>query len=135
MILGNFLSRQMHVDSDPHKIIPISFNMYNTVYETYYRIEMKDQYLVQTHSQMTAARIILPEVHGAQKALTIESPKPHIPIQQVYKNRPKLGCGRAGMKCRKPQPVADKQTSLSKSSKIPTVQNITKDSTNFPVPD
>ena len=35
----------------------------------------------------------------------------------------------------KNQPVTGKQTSLSKSSKIPTVQNVTKDSTHFPVPD
>ena len=28
------------------------------MYNTYYRIEMKDQYLVQTHSQIKAARII-----------------------------------------------------------------------------
>ena len=28
MILSNFLSRQMHNDSNPHEIIPISFNMY-----------------------------------------------------------------------------------------------------------
>ena len=42
MILSDFLSRQMHDDSNPHEIIPISFNMYNTLYETYYRIETKD---------------------------------------------------------------------------------------------
>ena len=39
-----------------------------------------------------------------------------------------------GIKCKKPQPVADKQPALSKSSKIPTVQNVTKDSMDFPVP-
>ena len=91
MILSDFLSRQMHDNSNPHEIIPTSFNMYNTLYETYYRIETKDQYLVQIHSQMKAARIILPEVHRAQKAITIESPKPQIPVKQVDKNRPKLG--------------------------------------------
>ena len=91
MILSDFLSRQMHDDSDLHEIIPIPFNMCNTLYETYYRIEMKDQYLIQTHSQMKAAGIILPEVHRAQKAITIESLKPQIPIKQVDKNRPKLG--------------------------------------------
>ena len=64
MILSNFSSRQTHDNSDPHEIIPISFNMYNALYKTYYRIEMKDQYLVQTHSQMKVAIIILPEVHG-----------------------------------------------------------------------
>ena len=42
MILSDFLSRQKHDDSDPHEIIPISFNMYNTLYETYYRIEPQD---------------------------------------------------------------------------------------------
>ena len=48
MVLSDFLSRQKHDNSDPHEIIPISFNMYNTLYETYYRIEPQDQYLVQT---------------------------------------------------------------------------------------
>ena len=31
MILSDFLWRQTHDDSDPHDIIPISFNMYNTL--------------------------------------------------------------------------------------------------------
>ena len=31
MILSDFLSRQMHDISTPHEIIPISFNMYNTI--------------------------------------------------------------------------------------------------------
>ena len=42
MILSDFLSRQKHDDSDPHEIIPISFNMYNALYEIYYRIEPQD---------------------------------------------------------------------------------------------
>ena len=41
MILSDFLSRQMHGNRYPQEIIPISFNMYNALYETYYRIEMK----------------------------------------------------------------------------------------------
>ena len=64
MILSDFLSRQMHDDSNSHKTIPISFNMYNTLYETYYRIEMKDKYLVQTCSQTKAMGISLLEVHS-----------------------------------------------------------------------
>ena len=47
MILSDFLSRQMHDTSNPHEIIPISFNMYNALYETYYRIGPADKYLVQ----------------------------------------------------------------------------------------
>ena len=39
MILSDFLSRQMHDTSNPCEIILISFNMYNTLYKTYYRIE------------------------------------------------------------------------------------------------
>ena len=42
MILSDFLSRQKHDDSDPHEIILISFNMYNALYETYYRIKPQD---------------------------------------------------------------------------------------------
>ena len=48
MILSDFLYRQMHDTSYPHEIIPVSFNMYNTLYETYYRIEPTDKYVVQT---------------------------------------------------------------------------------------
>ena len=33
MVLSNFLSRQKHGDSDPHGIIPISFNMYSILQE------------------------------------------------------------------------------------------------------
>ena len=48
LILSDFLSRQMHDDSNPHEIIPLSFNMYKVLRDTYYSIEMKDQYLIQT---------------------------------------------------------------------------------------
>ena len=46
MILSDFLSRQMHNTSYPHKIIPVSFNMYNALYETYYRNDSTGWYLV-----------------------------------------------------------------------------------------
>ena len=121
MILSYFLSRQMHDNSNPHEIIPISFNMYNVSYMTYYRIETKDQYLVQTWSQTKVAGITLSEVHGAKKAVTTnmlpEKPKPQIHAKQVDKNRPKLGWGRAGIRCKKPQPVADTTASMGKSGK------------------
>ena len=32
MILSDFLPRQTHDDSHPHEIIPISFNIYITLY-------------------------------------------------------------------------------------------------------
>ena len=42
MILSDFLSRQTHDDSNPHKIIPVSFNMYNALYEKYYSIKIEE---------------------------------------------------------------------------------------------
>ena len=81
---------------------------------------------------------MLPEVHGAKKMLDTkvlpEKQKPQIQAEQVVKIRPKLGRGRAGIKHKKPQPVADLNVSVRKSHKIPTIQKVTKDSTDFPVP-
>ena len=49
MILSDFLSRQMHDDSYPSDIIPISSNMHNILHEKYYKgIETKERYLIQT---------------------------------------------------------------------------------------
>ena len=138
MILSDFLSRQTHDVSNPHEIIPISFNMYKTLYETCYRVEMTDKYLVQTCSQTKAAGINLPEVHSVRKTLVtstlLEKQKPQIQEKQVDKNRPKLGRGRAGMRCKHLQPVADTLVSTNKSPKIPTIQKDAKDSMDFPVP-
>ena len=69
MILNDFLLRQTHDNSNPHDIIPISFNMHNTLYENYYKIETKERYLVETWSQTKSSGITLPEVHGAKKIL------------------------------------------------------------------
>ena len=81
---------------------------------------------------------MLPEVHGAKKTLDPrvlpEKQKPQIQAKQVVKIRPKLGRGRAGIKHKKPQSVADIIATYSESHKVPTVQNVTKDNTNFPVP-
>ena len=69
MILSDSLSRQTHNDSDPHDIIPISFNMHNTLHERYYKIETKERYFVQLSLQTKSSRVILPEVHGTKKIL------------------------------------------------------------------
>ena len=62
MVLSDFLSRQNHNNSNPHKIIPISFNMHNVLQENYYKI---DSYLVQTRSQTKSSGIKLPEKQHA----------------------------------------------------------------------
>ena len=61
MILSDFLSRQKNDNSNPHEIIPISFNMHKILDDNYYNIE---QYLIQTISQARSSGIKLPEVHG-----------------------------------------------------------------------
>ena len=90
----------MHNTSNPHKIIPVSFNMYNALYQTYYRNDSTGRYLVQMRSQMKAAGVKLPEAHGTRKTIEtlspIEKQKPQIQ-EQLDNNRPKLGRGRAGM--------------------------------------
>ena len=45
MVLSDFLSRQNNDKSNPHEIIPISFNIYQVLQEKYYNTE---NYLVQT---------------------------------------------------------------------------------------
>ena len=98
MILSNFLSRQMHDDSNPHEIILISFNMYKALHKTYYSIETKGQYLVQTQSQTKSSGIALPEVYSAKNTLDTniipEKQKPELQNKQVDENRPRLGQGR-----------------------------------------
>ena len=53
MILSDFLSRQIKDDSDPHEIIPISFNIKEILKENYQNVT-KDTYMVQTRSQAKA---------------------------------------------------------------------------------
>ena len=71
MILSDFLSTQKHDDSNPHKIIPISFHMQNILYSKYYNIGKTKQgkYLVQTRSQVKSTSITLPAVHGVDKGI------------------------------------------------------------------
>ena len=71
MILSDFLSRQKHDDSNPHQIIPISFDMQNILHSRYYNIgEVKDgKYLVQTRLYAKSSGITLPEVHGVDKGI------------------------------------------------------------------
>ena len=53
MILSNFLSSKKHDDSNPHEIIPISFNMKSILQARYYNLDKGNsgKYLVQTSSQ------------------------------------------------------------------------------------
>ena len=97
MILSDFLSRQKHGDSNPHDIIPIPFNMHNILHKRYYNLELTDK----------SRGIILLEVHGMKKILDTNSPpekqKTAPQVKKGSEIKPRLGQGRAGIKCKKPQ--------------------------------
>ena len=63
MILSDFLSRQKQDDSNPHEIIPISFNMQYTLKSKYYSIGERKEgtYVVQTRLQAKSSGRTLPE--------------------------------------------------------------------------
>ena len=65
MTLSDFLSRQKNDNSNPHEIIPITFNMCQIVDDNYFN----ETYLIQTRSQAKTSGIKLPEVHGMGKNL------------------------------------------------------------------
>ena len=67
MILSDFLSRQRVDKSNPHEIIPISFDVKAILKERYYNIGNESRYLVQTCCQAKGSGIKLPEVHGVNK--------------------------------------------------------------------
>ena len=64
MVLSDFLSRQNKDNSNPHEIIPISFNMHKVLHENYYNI---DNYLVQTRSQARSIGIKTPRSSWCEK--------------------------------------------------------------------
>ena len=53
MILSDFLSRQIGDNSNPHEIIPISFNIQDMLQDNYHQLTM-DTYNVQTRTQAKA---------------------------------------------------------------------------------
>ena len=86
MILSDFLSRQGTDKSNPHDIIPISFDMKAILNDNYYNVEEEEsKYLVQTHSQTKNSGIKIPEVHGAKKGVD-----PNLRPEWIVKRSQKL---------------------------------------------
>ena len=131
MFLSDFLSRQKVDDSNPHEIIPISFNMRDLLQDRYYSIKSvraEDKYMVQTRSQAKGSGGNLPEVHGVGKDLDAhirperQTIKPMVTQTEVrtptYKLRVgqnRTGLRRKGKMVTSPQPkqvmssIAEKQ--------------------------
>ena len=97
MVLSDFLSRQKTDDSNPHKLIPISFTLNSQADDHFYRFNNEsdwsrpDKYLGQTRSQTKSSGIKIPEIHGANKSLDPHvkpgKPKllPSLPIHSMEK--------------------------------------------------
>ena len=68
MVLGDFLSRQQGDNSNPHEIIPISFNM-GKILQQKYQNYTKDTFLVQIRSQIKAKNTKAPDTCSGVKSL------------------------------------------------------------------
>ena len=76
------MSRQQGDDSDPHQIIPMSFNMTEILKQNCQNY-LKDTFVVQTRSKNKAKGVKVPAIHGATKPLV-----PHkIPAKQPVKTK------------------------------------------------
>ena len=66
MVLSDFLSREQGDNSDPHQIIPISFNMKQILRKNSQNV-VKDTFMVQTRSQIISKGMRAPAVQGTTK--------------------------------------------------------------------
>ena len=108
------MSRQRTDGSNPHEIIPISFDRQVILRDRYYNIgqEKESRYLIQTQSQAKTSEIKLPAVHGVNKGVD-PSVKPEKQILNPIKlamepnpqSKPRLGQGRAGLRRKMKIPV------------------------------
>ena len=128
MVLSDFLSRQKTDNSNPHKIIPISFTLKSLSHEHFYQFNSMtgigetetNKYLIQTRSQTKSSCIKVPEIHGINKgqnphvkperqrllpSLPTHSTLPTNLAQPVDKGlptqhipKPRIGQGRAGLR-------------------------------------
>ena len=130
MVLSDFLSRQNNGNSNPHEIIPISFNMHKVLHENYYNI---NSHLVQTRFQARSSGIKLPEVHGMGKNLdtNIKQEKQHVNPIKGNVVKPCIGQGRAGIKSKRSDPINQTINPPSElSQKIPGETKIETGKTN-----
>ena len=71
MVLSDYLSRMEGDKSDPHKVIPISFNSHSTLtghYYTYYKLP-SEMYGVVTRSETKVLRTHMQKVHEIDKVI------------------------------------------------------------------
>ena len=113
MILSDFLLWKDNDDSNPNKIIPISFDMYKILennldnFDKNYSLN-NSKYLVQMCSQAKTSGTKVPEVHGVEKRLNpnLRPEKQHAITKQGKPERLQMGQGRARSKRRKADPIS-----------------------------
>ena len=116
-------------DSNPHEIIPISFNMCQILDDNYY----SEKYLVQTGSQTKCGGIRFPEVHGMGKNLDwgLKPEKQHAMCKEGSMERPHISQGRTGSRRKRPDPINQSINQPSSlSQKIPGRTEIETGKTN-----
>ena len=129
MVLSDFLSRKKNDNSNPHEIIPISFNMCQILDDNYY----SEKYLIQTRSQAKSSGIKLLKVHGMEKNLdpNLKPEKQHAIPKQRDMERPHVGQGRAGSRRKRPDLITKSINQPSSfSQKIPGRTKIETGKTN-----
>ena len=113
MILSDFFSWQKNDDSNPHEIIPTSFNIYQILDDNYYN----EKYLIQIRLQAKSSGINLLEVHGVGKNLdpNLKPEKQHAIPKHGSMERLFIGQGRAGSRRKRPDPI---NQSINKASNL-----------------
>ena len=81
MVLRDFYQDKITVNSNPHEILPLSFNIHQVLHKKFYNTE---NFLVQTRSQARSSGIKLLEIHGVGKNLD-PNIKPEKTTCQSYK--------------------------------------------------
>ena len=107
MTLSDFLSRQRIDRSNPHEIIPISFDMKAILNDKYYNVGKENRYLVQTQSQSKDTGIKVPEVHGAEKGID-----PNLKPEWIVRKSQKLAV-RPKLEQDRVDPSVQKQTQVT----------------------
>ena len=85
--------------SNPHEIIPISFDMQAILKDRYYNTGNDSKYLIQTHSQTKASEVKLSEVHSVDKGINPDiKPERQALKSQNSGDKPKLEQCREGLR-------------------------------------
>ena len=93
MVWSDFLSRQRNDDSNPHEIIPISFNTYKFLKNNYYNI---GKYLIQTRSQAKSKGYtqVKEELEYEERNLTHQSTNQPSELSQKIPGKTKIETGK-----------------------------------------